>query len=111
MAARASISFRGLPATRWTNEMTERVGARGQNSPVLPSRGDDVVTSGAQRPGKGACVFSGRRIDSGAHRRDPVRREPATPRVLPDDVGVRCDVNAVDLVVRDVTLNPLDVRA
>lgn len=50
------------------------------------------------------------RIDHPAHGGNAVRGHPYPPGVLPDTVLVRRQVNAVDLVFRDVAVEPLDLR-
>src|SRR4029078_4639202 len=52
-----------------------------------------------------------RRIDDVADLADLVRWKAAALRMLADDVFVRCAIDAVDLVVGDVAVDPLDVRA
>src|SRR5215510_1116158 len=56
-------------------------------------------------------VLSGRGIDDGPHRRDPVRGESPALGVLANQLLARRDVDAVDLVVRDEALHPLDLGA
>src|SRR5688500_12392973 len=53
-------------------------------------------------------LFSGRRIDDAADLADLVCRKAAALCVLANDVLVGCAVDAVDLVVRDVAVNPLN---
>src|SRR6476659_93690 len=53
----------------------------------------------------------GRRIDQRFHRRDLIGWEATHPRMLAHHLLVRRDVDAVDLVVGDVALNPLDLRS
>src|SRR5437867_786404 len=52
----------------------------------------------------------GGRIDHRADARDPVRRETALLRVLANRLLVGRHVHAIDLVVRHVTVDPLDLR-
>src|SRR5207249_10125151 len=55
------------------------------------------------------ALLGGGRVDHGAHRRDPVGREAAGLGVLPDELLAGRDVDAVDRVVRDIALDPLDL--
>src|SRR5580658_5734231 len=55
--------------------------------------------------------FGGSGIDDAADLRDAVGREAALARMLPYHLLVGRDVNAVNLVVGDVALQPLDLRA
>ena len=50
------------------------------------------------------------RINYGPDLCDLVRGEPTLPSVLTHGFLVRCNVDTVDLVISDVTLNPLDLR-
>src|SRR5262249_30507570 len=53
--------------------------------------------------------LGGGRVDDRPHLRDAVRREPALPRVLANEIRRGRDVDAVDPVVGDVALDPLDL--
>src|SRR5438876_1071594 len=54
--------------------------------------------------------FSGRRVDHDLDFGDAGCRESALFGVPADHVFVQCDVDAVDLVARDVTMQPLYLR-
>lgn len=56
-------------------------------------------------------LFSGSRIDDRPNLRDAVGGETALLRVLPDSVFIRRDVDAVNFVVGNVAVNPLNLRA
>src|SRR2546427_1382443 len=49
-------------------------------------------------------------IDHVADRRDPIRRETSLGRMLPDRSLVRSQVHTIDLVPRDVAVQPLNLR-
>ena len=51
-----------------------------------------------------------RRIDHAIDRNDPGRRKAADLRVLADDVLVGSEIDAEQFVIRDIALDPLDVR-
>jgi hypothetical protein len=52
--------------------------------------------------------FGSSRIDDCADLGDPVRGKTALPGVLANQVLVRRDINAVDLVIHHVTFDPLN---
>src|SRR5580692_3495176 len=56
------------------------------------------------------ALLCGRRVDHRANLRDSIRRKPALRRMFADRLFIRSDVNAINLVVGNVTLHPLDVR-
>src|SRR4051812_48646253 len=58
----------------------------------------------------GHLGFGGGGIDDVLHLGDAVRRESSSHRVLADDVLIRSDIDTIDLVRRDVALDPLDLR-
>src|SRR5438477_3273484 len=49
------------------------------------------------------------RVDGFANLRDTVCREPSLPGMFADQFLVRGDVDAVDLVIRNVAVQPLDL--
>ena len=50
------------------------------------------------------------RVDQPAHSRNAIGRNPYTPRVLPDDVFVRREIDAVDFIFGDIAVQPLNLR-
>jgi len=50
------------------------------------------------------------RVDETAHRGDTISRNTCPSGMLPDDVFIRRQVNAVDLILGDVTVEPMDLR-
>ena len=54
-------------------------------------------------------LFGRGRIDDVAHLRDAVGRKAGVLRMLPDQLGIGRAVDAVDLVIGDVAMDPLDV--
>src|SRR3954454_18394754 len=58
-----------------------------------------------------ARLFRGRRVDHGADFADLVGRKAAALGMLADQVLVRRTVDAIDLVVRDIGMDPLNLRA
>ena len=87
---------------------------------VYVAPNEDMVRKHAQQGGFPAAPrgVGARRLESLGRRwfdhcpypDDFVRGECAFPRVLAHHFLVRRDVDAVDLVVRDVAVNPLDLR-
>src|SRR5579884_1554321 len=57
-----------------------------------------------------ALAFCCRRIDDSAHFGNAVGRKSSLPGMLPDHLGIRSDVDAVDFVIGDVALHPLNLR-
>src|SRR5690242_17438112 len=55
-------------------------------------------------------LLRGRRIDHASHLRDLVRGKAPALRVLADHLLVWCAIDAVDLIVRNVAVDPLDLR-
>ena len=97
-------------------ELTGQGGDRGLRARRLGRGGDRP----AQRPGaadratgRGAPSTSGviRRVQQAAHGRDPVDRQADELGVAANRFLVRRDVDAVDLVVGDVGVQPLDLRS
>ena len=62
----------------------------------------------ARRLGFRLVGFSGGRVDDRSDLTDLVGRESAEFGMLPDEIFVRRDVDAVDLVISDIALKPLD---
>src|SRR3954471_5580489 len=62
-------------------------------------------------PGVPIVLLARGRVDDRRHEAHALGREPAAAGVLEHDVLVRRDVDAVDLVRRDVALDPPDLRA
>jgi len=55
-------------------------------------------------------LAQGGRVNETAHCRDTVGWDPCAARVLPDAVFIRRKVNAIDLILGDVTVKPLNLR-
>jgi len=66
---------------------------------------------GQPRPARPTLRFRSRRIDDLCNRRDPICRKAALSRVLPDQLFVWRNVNAIDLVISHKTLDPLNLWA
>ena len=58
---------------------------------------------------QGQAGFGGRRVDDVPHLRNAVRGEASLARVFAHHLFVGRDVDAVDLVVGDVALQPLNL--
>src|SRR5215204_3766584 len=58
-----------------------------------------------------ALFLRGGRVDNRFNLRDVVCRKAAAPRVLVDHFFTRRDVDAIEFIIRDVTLNPLNLRS
>src|SRR6185295_4431191 len=56
-------------------------------------------------------LFTGRGINDGFDLTNGIDRKTPARGVLANHLRVRRDVNAIKLVVRDIALNPLDLRA
>ena len=55
-------------------------------------------------------TFCCRGIDYRLDLGDVIGRKLASPGMFPNDLGIGCDIDAVDFVIRDITLNPLNLR-
>jgi hypothetical protein len=55
-------------------------------------------------------LAQGGRVNETADRRDTVGWDTCSARMFPDAVFIRSEVNAIDLVLGDVTVEPLDLR-
>jgi hypothetical protein len=55
-------------------------------------------------------LAQGRRVNEAAHCRDPVGWDTCAPRMLPNAVFIRREVNAIDLILGHVTVEPLNLR-
>jgi hypothetical protein len=61
--------------------------------------------------GSEAVLLRRGRVDHRPHARNDIGRKASVVRVLPHHLHVRRNVDAVDLIVRHVAFNPLDLRA
>src|SRR5689334_12896188 len=50
------------------------------------------------------------RINQAAHRGNAIGGDAGSARMLPDSLLVRCKVDAINLVFRDITMQPLNLR-
>lgn len=55
-------------------------------------------------------LAQGGRVNEAPHCRDPVGWNTCAARMLPNGVLIRREVNAIDLVLGDVTVEPLNLR-
>ena len=51
------------------------------------------------------------RVDETAHCGDTISRNTGPPRMVPDDVFIRRQVNAIDFILGDVTVEPMNLRS
>src|ERR1039457_3713393 len=56
-----------------------------------------------------APLFQRSRINQTAHCGNAIGGDAGFARVLPDALLVRCEVNAIDFVFRDITMQPLNL--
>ena len=55
-------------------------------------------------------LVQGERVNETAHRRDTVGWHSCAARMLPNAVFIRREVNAIDLILGHVTMEPLNLR-
>ena len=56
-------------------------------------------------------LVQGGRVNEATHCRDPIGWDTGQARMLPNSIFIGRDVNAVDLVLGDITVQPLDLRS